>query len=294
MHNSLRLSLSCVLLTLLGCGEVPPVPGPDGTLGYCCPVTATEGCGAQGVPGGWTASLDECAARDFDHERATLSTDAYGCEVLVSSGLCEDNPPCEVSGLCPMEPTTCNGATECPGLTEEEAQNMGMTTFAACVGPRPAGENISRECASGVFRPSCGPFELECSENELCTEDACGFGVCIADCSADDSCAAQGLTCEDGICAFSCLTDGFAGCAEGNECRSNGQCGVPLCTSDADCAPNEVCNEPTHLLLTGHDGCDPRPCTDAEECGEGLHCVEGNCSTEIGMCGEAMVWFPPA
>ena len=192
-----------------------------------------------------------------------------------------------------LPPTGCSVAEECPGLTEEEAQSMGISTWAACAGPRPAGENIGRQCVMGIQPRSCRTQGM-CSDL-FCIEDACEMANCIEDCSADDSCAAKGLTCEDSICTFSCLTEGFDGCPGGNECRSNGQCGVPLCTGDSDCEANEVCNEPTHLLLSGHDGCDPRPCiTDGDECGEGLFCVAGYCSTEIGMCGEAMTWFPPA
>ncbi|MFK8004167.1 MAG: hypothetical protein AB8H86_31670 [Polyangiales bacterium] len=288
MTNSFRFLTAFALLSQLGCNS-PPVAGPGGTLGYCCPITANEGCGARGIPGGWAPNLDECVFYDFDHERAALSTDAYGCDVMIPAGLCSDAPPPPFDP--PLEPVECITGDQCPGLTQEEAENIGESTWAACIGPRPAGENIDRRCASGVEPPSC-QTEGFCGES-FCIEDACGVANCVEDCSADDSCAAEGLTCEDGVCTFSCLTDGFAGCPEDHECRSNGQCGVPVCNDDSDCEANEVCSEPTHLLLSDHDGCDPRPCT-TDECGEGLFCVDGYCSTELGMCGEAMTWFPPA
>lgn len=291
MHYAFRLFTLVALLSQLGCGEAPAVPGPGGTLGYCCPITAHEGCGARGMTGGWTLSLDTCAPYEFDHERSALSTDAYGCEEMITAGLCEDRPPPPPFDP-PIEPVECITADQCPGLTQEGAENLGASTWAACIGPRPAAENIDRECVTGVQPPSC-QTEGICGD-QFCIADACDVAVdCIENCNVDDSCASRGLTCEDGVCTFSCLVDGFAGCEGGNECRSNGQCGVPVCNDDSDCEANEVCSEPTHLLLSGHDGCDPRPCT-TDECGEGLFCVDEYCSTELGMCGEAMTWFPPA
>ncbi|MEM9068690.1 MAG: hypothetical protein AAGE52_09295 [Myxococcota bacterium] len=117
--------------------------------------------------------------------------------------------------------STCEDNVECTGEGTPQCCPGGACTLDVCItGPAPP--------------PPCEFREESCGNEMVCVNDAtCGWGFCQRDCRLDGNCAELGLTCEDEICTFDCTS---VGCAAGEVCRENGQCGVAAC-DETSCGP---------------------------------------------------------
>jgi hypothetical protein len=162
---------------------------------------------------------------------------------------------------------------------------------------------LADTCSDGTCQPG-GP--ANCSDDNPCTDDACGPAGCThvsnaAPCDDSDLCTV-GETCSDGLCqpglpigcndqnpctddvcdpGLGCLHTAAAGpCDDGNPCTSGETCSKGKCWPAValDCDDDNVCTD---------DGCDPAggcthklntaPCDDADLCTTGDHCHLNTC-----------------
>ncbi len=183
-----------------------PVPG-----GACLVVADVDLDFA--VPEGWTcpapfyASADgcdcECGAPDPDcsvpgEERL------YGCGSSGPPG--DDQPTCSAAGLC-VAPVNWT----CPAEV--------------------FGDGLTCDCACGVNDPDCSVFGLPiegCDAGEVCRTGSCLAIPPEWTCNSGFYAANDGCDCTCGVYDPDCDAGGTAfGCAPGEGCTAEGECGVP-------------------------------------------------------------------
>ncbi len=102
--------------------------------------------------------------------------------------------------------------------------------------------------------------DAECSAKYVGERRECRDGRCEArpECRIDSDCTAlgTGLACRDGHCTAACSSD--ADCAPGQHCNDH-RCSAVHCGNDGDCSTGQACLagicEATSTAAEGHDAC---------------------------------------
>lgn len=284
------------------------------TASLPCPTAGAPFCEAGGACGRCTGSGD-CAGRPGRPEcdlatgacvpGCRVDTDCPPGQWCPASALCApkagpgrpvpSDPP--IGGVC----TPANGARGCLSGVCDTADNL-------CGDPNGHGCGMDSECRSNVCaadhrcgRDNGGPCAspVECRSG-ICDADGrcgrpnpgpCGAGaecrsaICV---DADHQCGlpggepcSTGQQCRAGVCALDqhCGAVNGTPCLAGTSCRSGvckaGLCSGGGCSSDADCAPGNVCSS-SHT-------CGP-PAGNGAPCLRGAECVAGVCGSDH-LCG---------
>ena len=120
------------------------------------------------------------------------------------------------------------------------------------------------ECVSRCDGVQCSTGQTCDPTTGLCEDDGTGGGGGEGDCSSDEDCAAQGVSCIDGAC----LAGAFADCSQfecqdGLNCATGiigSQCLVP-CSEASDCGIIEQCLTDPPVFLAGfRDHCFANTC----------------------------------
>lgn len=177
---------------------------------------------------------------------------------------------------------TCGADQHCPTgyICEQQIIDSG------CILP----DNTVKQCV-----PGCDPLDpAACGEQERCNADTlrCELISCTEGtftCPDNFECVGEsgGNDCQRIWCGKSRPTDAAANCPQGSICANDGYCYTSGCQQVP--AP---CDGPEYLACMDvpSDGgytCIRKLCTVDSDCGfdEGL-CVEGECSSTFGYCGE--------
>lgn len=216
-----------------------------------------------------------------------------------SASDCAVDSRCIVIGCCGASecvpagtpPPFCPACPRCDGLDEKSCiaheASLGCTPF------------YCPDCHGGQSYVSClGPNA---------GTGACGGGACPAgcrsasDCSGGQECVAPGASPGCGVCRPSdCTTD--AQCASGQVCdqapcvcTGSGRACIPACKSAADCGEGQSCTATHH--------CVPTPCSGASQCPMyfacvftpgGGQCTRRTCASDAecggGWCVDGACW----
>ncbi|MEM6369331.1 MAG: hypothetical protein AAF851_13590 [Myxococcota bacterium] len=145
----------------------------------------------------------------------------------------------------------------------------------------PQGEECSPNRSCVPSQTGC-TVNADCAANEVCAQTATGGACVVGECTADADCAqdeecSPNYTCE---LAPECRTD--ADCPQGEECSTAQTC-VPVrtgCTTNGDCAMNEVCLR----NALGPGMCIVGECTSDAECAAGEECSPNYVCVTVPQC----------
>lgn len=199
---------------------------------------------------------------------------------------CDDGNPCTMdscgnNGVCENEPveddTPCDDGSNC---TDGETCQNGVCTGdpnAICHDEDNPCEISDCSAAGAGCVAVARPDGTRCNDGDPCTtSDSCQDGVCEggSDVDCDDNNACTEDTCTPGVgCEY---TDASGECADGDVCTIRDQCvdgecvGTPVeCTALSECHEVGTCNPDTGV-------CDDPRKEDGTECGNGT-CEAGEC-----------------
>lgn len=198
----------------------------------------------------------------------------YGAVHDCTGQTCADANYVNAQQCCPLSANTCDAGEQ---YIMNPSTSQGITDFSPC--------SIGNIC-SAIGRRSVNTDCLQDNRNvETITGQQCGNGIVEpgedCDCGGEEGCT-DDPCCNPTTCKFA---DG-AVCDDANEdCCSNCQfasAGTVCRASTGDCDPQETC--------PGDSGDCPRDQTrpDGEDCGDGLQCTSGQCTSRDMQCKTAM------
>lgn len=175
---------------------------------------------------------------------------------------------------CPLSANTCDAGGQ---YIMNPSTSPGVTSFSPCT--------IGNIC-SAIGRKSVNTDCLSDNKNvETFTGPRCGNGIVEkgedCDCGGDAGCGDDSC-CDPSTCTFrdgAVCDDANEDCCENCQFRSRGT----VCrASSGDCDPQEVC--------PGDSGNCPKDITspDGEDCGDGLQCASGQCTSRDQQCQTVM------
>jgi hypothetical protein len=237
-----------------------------------------------------------------------------GCVHTLNQVPCTDKDVCTTGDHCHLGECITNGNLNCDDLNPCTTDSCDPT--AGCVHlPNSAtcSDNnictIDDSCLDGLCT---GGKILECDDGNACTKDFCDLqlgctavniqglcddgNACTVDSICDNGACTQGIifTCDDDNpctdddcdtqtgCSF---TNNEAACEDGDACTDGDLCAEGSCASGGatDCDDSNACTTDTCAPETG---CLHPPVVDETDCGNGMHCVAGQCVTECETGGQ--------
>ncbi len=214
----------------------------------------------------WTATRD-CAAHPCAEDPCldTVCDPSLGCLVTTREGeACDPELSCERDGVCSEGACLATGEP-CPGADV------------------------------------CEAWQLDCDDQDACTEDTCEpFIGCVnepageccdaSDCPAPDA-LCQTATCVDGACGTAPVADGTPCDADGDACTEDDACVAGTCVAgpapdcdDGDACTADSCSPATGCVNAPIAGC----CQSPADCpATGNACTAATCTA--GVCGTAPV-----
>jgi hypothetical protein len=318
------LSVSLLLASLMGCGQVaPPSSAPRLYEDSCAGLFTAYATWAEGCLG---ARLPDAEKHDL---LANCNVRAAIPGIHVAPAAFSDCAGKVAASSCAVLPVECL-TREDIGSVESTFLGTGVDSFDYELFPR----------AAGAF-----PMGASCSLSAECLSGACSgspnaCGACIAVARLGEPCDAQhacaGSLCESGVCVDPGLPEGSAcwvngggecqaklrctglngvcvarlglgvGCTEDTNgftepCIEGATCSGSVCTAIEEAGPGERCDYRVHPcvgeLYGCFDGVCRKPIADVPEggsctrdaCATGLHCVSDTCEAPVdegGPCGE--------
>jgi hypothetical protein len=252
--------------------------------GTCDP--ATGACSDPIAPDGTRCEEgDLCTARDECSGGTCLAGEPIDCEQSQciigacdpSTGICSGTPigegtPCDDLSVCTVDDACASGGCIGDPIPCEASDNCLVATCDAELGCTIERRGNDEPCDDGDA----------CTENEVCTDGACGGGQQI-ECVEPDTCHLAGF-CDSAVgCIHPERPDG-ALCSDGTFCTFNDTCadgvciGTPVvCVAPSQCLLAGTCNPVSGICSTvrradGSDCDDGNQCTNVDECALGV-CV---------------------
>jgi hypothetical protein len=175
----------------------------------------------------------------------------------LDADLCTENDYCQ-SGICmPGEAITCDDGSDC---TNDSCSPLIGCKYINNSNPCDDGNpcSVGDQCLGGLCKK--GPDELDCEDDNTCTQEwctpfvGCQYKSIVAPCSDGNGCT-FGDHCEDA----ECVSDWTMDCADDNPCTDD------FCSEASGCA--NVFNS--------------NPCDDGNQCTLGDQCVMGSCAAGV-------------
>ena len=238
----------------------------------------------------------------------SLAADGVACgldDACLEDGICE-------AGQCQSAPIGCDDQNPCTDdLCDPAVGCVQVQNFDPCSDGDPCSGGDT--CDGGACVP--GLLELQCDDDQPCTNDVCGPDGCLflpksgacsdgSECSAGDFCEkgkclpGPPLKCDDGsVCTIdkcdafvgctyelvdsTCCVAGFSVCDDQNSCTTDVCDEVAVtCTyvpNSAPCDDGDACTAP--------DACGEGICTGpVASCDDGNECTTDSCASDLGGC----------
>ena len=229
-------------------------------VAYCC--LADQECADDDVcNGAETCKSNKCKQGEaLKCDDDNVCTDdacvpSEGCVYVPNEEPCDDNDPCTTDDYC-AEDGQCVGKTWCLCFTDADCLDDGDLC------------NGAYKC-QGNFCVIDPATVVDCSDDDLCTDDSCdqNTGECVYD--AISGCCNFDEECDDGnVC------NGVETCV-GNKCQT----GETLKCNDDNVCTDDSCDSASGCVYTPNNA----PCSDGDNCATGDFCSNGACQPGIQL-----------